>query len=100
MTTPTTILNAYGIICDAMRDVGKLRPGDDPDSEIITDYTRRLNKLINYYMTQGLKLWLTQPQTLTLIPPTSPLAGVPLYSLGPTGTVVVPKPLRVISATY
>lgn len=100
MTTPATIMQAYGIICDAMRDVGKLRPGDDPDSEIITDYTRRLNKLINYYMTQGLKLWLIQSQVLTLIPPTSPLVGVPLYTLGPTGTVVIPKPLRVISGTY
>lgn len=100
MTTPSTIMTAYGIICDAMRDVGKLRPGDSPDSEILTDYTRRLNKLINYYMTQGLKLWLIQSQKLTLVSPISPLVGVPLYSLGPTGTVVIPKPLRVISATY
>lgn len=100
MTTPSTIMTAYGIICDAMRDVGKLRPGSEPDSEILVDYTRRLNKLINYYMTQGLKLWLIQSQILTLIPPTSPLTGVPLYTLGPTGTVVIPKPLRVISATY
>ena len=100
MTTPTGISSAYGIICDAMTDVGKLRAGDEPDSEILSQYTRRLNKLINYYMTQGLKLWLVEDLPLTLTPPISSTVGVPLYSLGPTGTVVMQKPLRVISAYY
>jgi hypothetical protein len=67
---------------------------------VITKYTRRLNKLINYYMTQGLKLWLIQDVSLTHLPPISTTIGVALYTLGPTGTVVMPKPLRVISAFY
>ena len=97
---PAGISNAYGIICDAMIDVGKLRKGDEPDGETVAEYMRRLNKLINYYMTQGLKLWLTYDLALTLVPPISSTVGVPLYTLGPTGTVVMQKPLRVISAYY
>jgi len=100
MTTPSTIMNAYGIICDAMKDVGKLAAGSSPDSEIIVDYTRRLNKLINFYMTQGLKLWLVQDQAITLLPPISSTQGVALYTFGPTGTVPMPKPLRVLSGYY
>jgi hypothetical protein len=100
VTTPSTGITALGIINDAMKDVGKLRAGSDPDSEIIVEYTRRLNKLVNFYMTQGLKLWLIQDQLITLLPPISSTTGVALYTLGPTGTVSIPKPLRVISAYY
>ena len=100
MTTPVQISNAYGIICDAMMDVGKLRAGDEPDSETLANNMRRLNKLINYYMTQGLKLWLIEDLALTLVPPISTTVGVPLYTLGPSGTVVMQKPLRVIGGYY
>jgi hypothetical protein len=100
MTTPNTIMTGYGIICDAMKDVGKLRAGSTPDGEIIAEYQRRLNKLINYFMTQGCKLWLIEDLALTLVPPISPTQGVALYTLGPGGTVPMQKPLRVISAYY
>jgi hypothetical protein len=100
MTTPAAMQNAYGIICDALMDAGKLRSGDEPDSETLALNTRRLNKLINFYMTQGLKLWLTYQLVLDLVPPLSNGFGVPLYTLGPAGTVPMQKPLRVISAFY
>jgi hypothetical protein len=100
MTQPASISNAYGIICDAMVDVGKLRQGSVPDSESLASNMRRLNKLIVFYITQGLKLWLIENITLTLTPPSSTNIGVSLYTLGPTGTVVMPKPLRVISGYY
>jgi hypothetical protein len=99
-TVPNTIMSSYGIICDAMRDVGKLRPGNDPDSEDLAVNQRRLNKLINFYMTQGLKLWLIENVNIPLVPPLSTNSGVPLYTLGPTGTVPMVKPLRVISGYY
>jgi hypothetical protein len=84
----------YGIICDAMKDAGKLRAGDEPDSEIIAEYMRRLNKLLNFYQTQGLKLWLIQDLAVALT------AYQALYSFGPTGTTVMPKPLRVLDGSY
>lgn len=99
-TVPPTIMNSYGIICDAMRDVGKLRPGNDPDGEELVINQRRLNKLLNFYMTQGLKLWLIQNLNLVLVPPLPGNIGVPLYTLGPAGTVPMVKPLRVISGYY
>lgn len=92
--------SAYGIICDGMRNAGKLRAGGVPDSQDLATNMRRLNRLINYYMTQGLKLWLIQDTAITLLPPISATVGVPLYTLGPSGTVQMPKPLRVISAYY
>jgi hypothetical protein len=97
---PPSINNAYGIICDAMIDAGKLRRGDEPGSEDLAEYMRRLNKLVNYFMTQGCKLWLIVNQAITLLPPISSTQGVALYTLGPAGTVVMQKPLRVISGYY
>lgn len=97
---PPSLTNAYGIICDGLKDVGKLRAGQVPDSETLAEGMRRLNKLINYYMTQGLKLWLLQDTAVTLIPPISATIGVPLYTFGPSGTVVMPKPLRVRYGYY
>jgi hypothetical protein len=97
---PPSINNTVGIITDAMIDAGKLRRGDEPGSEDLAEYTRRLNKLVNYFMTQGCKLWLIVNQVLTLLPPLSNGNGVALYTLGPTGTVVISKPLRVISGYY
>jgi hypothetical protein len=100
VTSSPSISNAYGIICDALTDAGKLRSGSDPDGETIALNMRRLNKLINYYMTQGLKLFLLQDTAVTLVPPVSPTQGVALYTFGPSGTVVMQKPLRVISGYY
>ena len=99
-TTSPSIQNALGIITDGLLDAGKLRAGDEPDSETLALNMRRLNKLINYFMTQGCKLWLIEQLVLTLVPPLGNGNGVPLYTLGPTGTVVMQKPLRVISAFY
>lgn len=89
MATSNTI---YGIINDAMHDAGYLEEGQLPNSEQLSTYFRRLNDIINLWQTQGLKLFLLEELVLTLTP------GVGLYSLGPTGTVVMPKPSRVLQA--
>jgi len=99
-TVSPSIQNAIGIITDARMDCGKLRLGDDLDGEIISQDLRRLNKLVNLWMTQGLKLWLIQDIALTLVPPLPGNIGVPLYTLGPTGTVVMPKPARIPVGAY
>ncbi len=76
----------------AMKDAGILQHGDQPDSEHFAEYGNRLNDLINLWQTQGLKLWLQQDLAVTLT------AGQSLYTFGPTGTTVMPKPMRVIQA--
>jgi hypothetical protein len=100
MATNPVFNTAYQIIVDAMRDVGKLRAGGAPDPDIMSEYMRRFNKLLNFYQTKGLKLWLIQDLAITLLPPISSTQGVALYTFGPSGTVVMPKPLRVISGYY
>jgi hypothetical protein len=93
-TVNPTFQTAYQIICDAMFDVGKLQVLQTPSGEDLANNMRRLNKLINFYQTQGLKLWLIEDLSIPLV------AGQALYTLGPTGNVVIPKPMRVISGYY
>lgn len=58
---------AYGIIRDAMMDAGLLQEGDDPNSEQLSTFMRKLCDIINLWQTQGLKLFLNQEITVTLI---------------------------------
>lgn len=89
MTTATSN-TAYGIINDAMHDAGLLGIGDEPNSEQLADGMRRLCDIINLWQTQGLKLFLWQDVQVPLV------VGQLTYSLGPTGNVVMVKPLRVL----
>jgi hypothetical protein len=82
----------YGIINDAMHDAGYLEEGQEPNSEQLATYFRRLNDIINLWQTQGLKLFLQEELVVPLV------AGTAMYSLGPTGTIVMPKPSRVLQA--
>lgn len=96
MTTPATDNTAYSIICDAMWDACLLPEGDDPDSEELAKYTRRLNQTINYIMTSGggVRLWLLQDTALTLV------AGQQLYTINPAGNLAQVKPLQVYDQYY
>jgi hypothetical protein len=87
----------YQIICDAMFDAGLIGRGDEPNGEEIAENMRRLNKLVNYLQTKGLKLFMQVDFTLA-----APIlqAGVNFYSLGPAGTVPMTKPRRIIEAYY
>jgi len=58
---------AYGIIRDAMMDAGLLQEGDDPNSEQLSTFMRKLCDIINLWQTQGLKLFLNQEITVTLV---------------------------------
>lgn len=96
MTTPADNIPSK-IILDAMFDAGLLRQGQAPNSEQLSTNMRKLNDLINYMQTQGLKLWLMTDLSVTLVDGTS------TYKFGPTasgGTVDMTKPLRVIEAYY
>jgi hypothetical protein len=84
----------YQIICDAMYDAGLIGRGDEPTSEDLAENMRRLNKYVNYLQTRGLKLFVQEDFPLTVT------AGQGLYTFGPNGTTVMPKPRRVVEAYY
>lgn len=82
------------IIDDAYRDAGLLMEGDPLNGDQVVNGMRRLTDIINLWQTQGLKLWLNVDTPITLT------AGTGTYTLGPTGTVVMVKPPKVIDAYY
>jgi len=83
------------IITDAYFDAGLIQEdGESPNSDQIVSAMRRLTDIINLEQTQGLKLWLNQDIPITLT------AGTGTYTLGPLGTVVQAKPLRVVECYY
>ncbi len=86
--TPISVIN------DAYLDAGLIQDGDSCNPEQIVAGMRRLTDLINFEQTQGLKLWLNVDTAVTLV------AGTGTYTFGPTGTVVMTRPLRVIEAYY
>lgn len=98
MPGPTTFNTPLRIITYARRNAGKLAQDAEPTSGQYAEDLNRLNDLINYEQTQGLKLWLDQD--ISIAAPTL-VAGTALYTLGPTGTVVLAgKPLRVLQGYY
>ena len=94
MTAPASFNTPDRIIRMAMVDAGYLQDGDDPTPEQYANYLNRLNDLINYWQTQGLKLWLQYDLAVPLV------AGQAAYTIGPGGSVPMTKPLRVIQGYY
>lgn len=77
-----------------MQDAGLLADGDNPNSDQLAQYQNRLNDLVNFWGTQGLKLWTYLDQSITLT------AGTNEYYLGPGGSIITAKPLRAIQGYY
>jgi hypothetical protein len=85
----------YAIINDAMHYAGYLQQGQTPNGEQLASNMSRLRDLINTTVqTTGLRLWLNVDLPITLV------AGQAVYTFGPTGTVPMAKPLRVIEGYY
>jgi hypothetical protein len=80
---------AYGIIADAMRDAGYLREGSEPNSQQLATNFRRLCDIMNFYQTQGCKLFLLQEISIVLV------AGTNSYTVNPTAGLVPTKHLRI-----
>lgn len=92
LNTPRAVMQEAG------RNAGILAPGQDPNSEQIAEWLKRLNNLKNHWQAKdGLKLW-TWENTVLKAPILT--AGKNLYQLGPTGDLVMPKPPRVLDAYY
>jgi len=94
MTAPTNFGTPDRIIRMAMKDAGLLQEGDDPLSEQFADGLNRLNDLINFEQTQGLKLWLQYDLTIPLV------EGQRIYTIKPSGNVDMTKPTRVLDSGY
>lgn len=87
---PVAVSNTvYGIIKDAMYDAGFLQEGEDPNSEQLSVYMRRLCDIINLWQVDGIKLFLLEEITIPLV------AGQNTYTLDNPAGVFPQKNLRV-----
>jgi hypothetical protein len=93
-TSSQTFNTPERIIRNAMQNAGLLAAGQDPDSYQLSQYMTRLNDLINFMQTRGLKLWLNELVTIPLV------AGQALYTINPTGNIAMTKPLRVLQGSF
>jgi hypothetical protein len=94
MTTSSNFNTPDRIIRMALKDAGLIQDGDDPTSEQFADALNRLNDIINFEQTQGLKLWLQYDLAVPLVAGTNP------YTIGPSGLVNMTKPTRVLDNGY
>ena len=85
---------ASRIIQNAMEDAGLLQEGQTPTPAQYAKYMIRLNDIINFEQTQGLKLFLMQDITVDLV------AGQGKYVIGPGGDVNMVKPTQIIDAYF
>lgn len=89
MAVPADYGTPKRLITMAYRDAGKLARDVDPDSEMLLDGMNRLADILYHQQTKGLTLWLLGDTAVPLI------AGISLYTFGPSGTTVMLKPFRV-----
>src|SRR5258706_15988930 len=92
INTPNSIIDA------AMRNSGKLGEGSVPTSEQYAMYMNDLNRLINLWQTQGLRLWLQTDLSIPLVAGQGG-QGNP-YTLKPGGSVNITRPLRAIQGYF
>ena len=94
MTTPASQYTASRIISFAYRDAEFIQEGSSPNSEQMARGWMLLQDMINLWVTQGLKLFLTTDTSVTLV------AGQNKYTLTPGGSVNITKPLQVVEGYY
>lgn len=95
MTAPAYFNTPDRLITYAMKDAGLIGEGDEPTSEQLAEMSNRLNDVINMLQTRpSLKLWTQQDLNVPLT------AGTKTYTLGPSGSINMTKPLRVLQGYY
>lgn len=95
MSLPT-YTNTFGwVIQYAYEAVGLIAEGTFPDSEKIAKGMNKLNQIVGYWMTKGLKLFAWSDRTVTL-------TSTNFYPMGPaqTGLSITPKPMKVEYAYF
>jgi hypothetical protein len=94
MTAPASLNTPLRMVKQALADSGRLQIGETPNGEVLADALGRLSDLIGALQTQGIKLWLNQLQSVTLV------AGTSTYTFGPGGSLLTVKPMRVVEGWY
>lgn len=79
------------IIAAAMRKIGALAKGQDPDAEDLANGAEALNSLIAEFQTLGLPLWKRTQHTLPMV------VGTNSYTIGIGQSVAVPFPIKMES---
>lgn len=90
MTTNT----ALALMTYAYKDAQKLPSGGTLSATQQSEGLDRLNDIINYLSTKGLKLWLETETPVTLT------ATKQMYSIYPGGDIPIARPMRVKEAAY
>jgi hypothetical protein len=93
MTTPATN-SPYAIVRDAAREAKLIAATQEPSSAQYANWLRRLQDLIAVWQTQGLKLFLWQDQSITLV------SGQQAYTLAPGGDVDISRPTQATQGYY
>jgi len=94
MTAPVSSYSVQQIIRMAYIDAGLIQETDEPNGDQYAIGLIRLNDVAVLMQTQGLKLWLMQDVSVTLV------SGQSVYVLSPAGDVVMTKPTRVVYGYY
>jgi len=76
----------------ALLKLGVINAGATPSATQIADATDALDDMIQEWQVDGLRTWVLQDLTIPLV------AGQRVYTLGPTGGVVTPRPERLYGA--
>lgn len=90
MTTNT----GAGVVQRGYEDAGLCAVGQTVTTAQMSRGLDRLNDIINFEATQGLKLWLQQDIAIPLT------VGQGVYTLGPGGSVNMAKPLQVLQGYF
>ena len=80
---------AADYITAALKELGVFAAGETPPSEDMDDGLNRLNALLDQYTAENLQLF---NNTNTIFPIVS---GTSVYTVGPSGTVAIPRPVYV-----
>lgn len=83
-------VNRDQLIKSSLRLLGVGHRGEPIIADEINDANMALNIMLKAWQADGLHLWKREEMTLPL------LAGVAEYTLGPTGNVVMQRPLRIV----
>jgi len=80
------------LIKASLRLLGVGHRGESVPADEINDASEALNIMLKAWQADGLQLWKKESQSITLI------ASKGTYSLGPTGDIVMQRPLRILEA--
>lgn len=85
-------LTRNDLIKDSFSNIGMGVDGEVLRNEYYDTASRKLNMMLKAWSNRGVPLWKKKSQSITLT------AGKSSYSLGPTGDIVMQRPLAILSA--